>query len=1206
MKKYVIALCISVMPFVLSASDLMYILEKSWKVINLNEAYKENPDIDGSGVNLGIIDSAFATTHPSLAGKDVELVNGISSRLEQHGTHVAGIAIGAMKGDSNPHGIAYNGKYYGLGKQNPSLSYTGNLYEDVKNWNVKIINNSWVATWYPLNNRYYGDSGYAVIDTNNGAVSADYYFNTLLEWRINQEATSTGRRAPHDTLHLIRLSKEKDILNVMAAGNEGKITPAATAVAPSYDEDVRAWLVVGALDAQGITIDERTKHMTIMSGKCPNGSGGFSNAECNGAASFSNAFKGAALYAITAPGSQIDSANANFGTGQSPTSYCQDKNGTSTDEFCAMSGTSQATPMVSGVAMLVQQKFGFLGGSQLADVLLTTANNNFTAPKLTIKYMPTQSGGTSYNIIYIDNEPPMKNGKIDREQVKADLKKLGYTDSEIDKMFRNLSKTNQAHDDAEAIIKLSKEEVFGQGILDVQKALKGLARLDVNRMNKNSVEHFEGENQAFYTIDTKGLSGEFSNNIDQRLWEDKWHIEGAWNSPKEELKDIKKAGLIKTGQGKLTLSGANNTYEGSTRVLQGVLEVAQNSKLSKSNAYAEGSGVFSLKGEVSNNLTAKNGGLAQLSGVAKVGGTATAESSGIVQILDSGTIMGGITAKDSGVIQLGKVESGTNTSGAKLATSSITLQNGGILAGAGTIEKGSEISTNSQVKNESGIVMAGFGAAPITSLTQNTLTIKGSYTQDSNAKLQIAFSGSLNSKLEATSYDIKGGTLEFVPIYSGEGSLLTAGKTIYLNLGSLKDHTNKFDTILPKSNNVLDFIYDHTKQTLSTTLKNDAFSPSGSGDSSMGDVIKDIFQDPSLSKDYQDYFGAITNANSSSYQASIDSLAENAPLDSVQDSFNSQQSLGFSSLSFALTPMQDMPSYNALRAYKRSVKVASVDNALSGKILADILSLTQNAKQQMIMNANYTLFSHKSYKASSTGTSFHYKNRLSNSLLLGGFLDYAYVGANHTYTQRNSHTFTLGGSGIYDFKHFSILGSASVGMGLNTTNKTIIGGQNYNINADYNTTILYIQGGVSKDFQVSKVVFKPMMLLSYSGVMQGAYKESGEVFARANSASMYNTFGTSLGLHIGYTLPLESLHFSFSGFGFYNVRFVDSVEAKSSFSDFANSSFTQKAMLDTHSFYGGVNAQMQYKDYFGRFGLSSEVSGAYTLLNINASVGMNF
>ena len=47
-------------------------------------------------------------------------------------------------------------------------------------------------------------------------------------------------------------------------------------------------------------------------------------------------------------------------------------------------------------------------------------------------------------------------------------------------------------------------------------------------------------------------------------------------------------------------------------------------------------------------------------------------------------------------------------------------------------------------------------------------------------------------------------------------------------------------------------------------------------------VIKDIFQDPNLSKDYQDYFGAITNASSSLYQASLDSLAQNAPLNYVQ------------------------------------------------------------------------------------------------------------------------------------------------------------------------------------------------------------------------------------------------------------------------------------------------------------------------------------
>ena len=820
MKKYVLALCVAFMPFVLQASDQIGKLKKSWQIINLDKAYAENPTIDGSGINLGIIDSVFNDSHRSLQGKDHELINNgfdkdrVDKDGMRHGTHVAGIAIGKKLGEDDPHGIAYNGRYYGLGKNNPGYTYTGNLYEDIKNWNVKIINNSWEAPGYfPLINVTTTGDGYQLIQKDTSSINADYYFNTLLGHRLNG-----GKQ--HDALHLIRLSKEKDILNIWGAGNDGRISPSAAAVAASYDEELRAWLVVGALNAEGIEVKEESGKRVLSIKTCNNNSFQY---DCNVSPTFSNAFKGAALYAITAPGVDIDSANAYYGKidnlrGNDQRPMCS---GGVQEEFCGMSGTSQATPMVSGAAMLVQQKFGFLGGAQIADVLLTTANNDFKAPKLMVKYY---GAGVLANIIYIDEDiPKTQDGKIDINKVREDVKAMGYTDETLNKIFRNILNVPGS---PEGIIKLSKEEVFGQGILDVQKALKGLARLDVNRMNKDSVEHFEGENQAFYTIDTKGLSGEFSNNIDQRLWEDKWHIDGAWNSPKEELQHIKKAGLIKTGQGKLTLSGANNTYEGATRVLQGVLEVAQNSKLSKSNAYAEGSGVFSLKGEVSNNLTAKNGGLAQLSGVAKVGGTATAESSGIVQILDSGTIIGGITAKDSGVIQLGSVINGTNTSGATLATSGVKLTNGGVLAGAGTIATGSDIQVStSKVENLGGIVMAGFGAAPITSLSQNTLTINGSYTQDSNAKLQIAFSGNLNSKLEATSYDIKGGTLEFVPIYSGEGSLLTAGKTIYLNLGSLKDHTNKFDTILPKSNNVLDFIYDHTKQTLSTALRADAFKP---------------------------------------------------------------------------------------------------------------------------------------------------------------------------------------------------------------------------------------------------------------------------------------------------------------------------------------------------------------------------------------------
>ena len=1199
MKKYAIALCIGVLPLVLSASDQINKLKKSWQIINLDKAYVENPTIDGSGINLGIIDSVFNNSHKSLQDKDKELINndfdmGRNDRDGmRHGTHVAGIAIGKKLGENDPHGIAYNGRYYGLGKNNPGYTYTGNLYEDIKNWDVKIINNSWESPYYfPLINVTTND-GYQLIQKDTSSINADYYFNTLLGHKLNN-----GKQ--HDTLHLIRLSKEKDILNIWGAGNDGRISPSAAAVAASYDEELRAWLVVGALNADGIEVKEAggKRELIIKSGMCNGDKGSY---DCNASPTFSNAFKGAALYAITAPGVDIDSANAYYGKtqgelpGKDQRPMCS---GGEQEEFCGMSGTSQATPMVSGAAMLVQQKFGFLGGAQLADVLLTTANNDFKAPKLMLKYL---GKGSLANIIYVGDEiPTTTDGKIDEAQVRKDLESIGYKKDRIDEIFKNLLRVNGS---PEGIIKLSKEEVFGQGILDVQKALKGLARLDVNRMNKNSVENFEGENQAFYTIDTKGLSGEFSNNIDQRLWEDKWHIDGAWNSPKEELKDIKKAGLIKVGAGKLTLSGTN-TYQGATRVLQGVLELSKSGKLVHSNAYAEGSGTFLLNGgNVANNAYAQKGGILLMKNNGVIEKDAYAKDSGIVHIENSATIKGTTYADNGGVIQLGSVINGTNTSGATLATSGVKLTNGGILAGSGTIAAGSEIQTStSKVENLGGVVMAGFGAAPITSLTQNTLTINGSYTQDSHAKLQIAFSGSLNSKLEANNYDIQGGTLEFVPIYSGEGSLLTAGKTIRLNLGSLKDHTNKFDTILPQSNNVLDFTYNHAEQTLSTALRADAFKPSG--DSTMGETLKDIFQDPSLSKDYQDYFGAITNAASPLYQASLDSLAENAPLQAMQDTLTLQESLSINSLAFLADSAIASPMPLAYRKLPRLAAVAGTD-MLQTKLLADMASKLLAKKNEVALSTNYTHFKHSSYYSNAISTTIQAKRAVLDRLIIGGFLDFTNNQAKHTYTQASANSFSLGGSAMWDLKHISLISALSAGLGANATTRSIIASPQ-SLQSSFMQYLLNAQVGVARDFAYKAVVFKPMALLNYSLVAQGSYAEQGGIFAKSYASATYNTLGSSLGLHIGYAKSLESISFSVNGFGFYTLRLLTNLQSQSSFSDFSHLWFSQNHQLSMHGFYGGLNAQIHYKQYFARLGLASQVGADYYSINANASVGLYF
>ena len=104
-----------------------------------------------------------------------------------------------------------------------------------------------------------------------------------------------------------------------------------------------------------------------------------------------------------------------------------------------------------------------------------------------------------------------------------------------------------------AIEVLTKEEVFGQGILDVGKAVHGIARLDANRLAADNVVFVDELNEygAIEAFDTKGFSAEFSNDISERRWDDDYHhsayrTEGAFSNNAAALKD-QKLGLLKAG-----------------------------------------------------------------------------------------------------------------------------------------------------------------------------------------------------------------------------------------------------------------------------------------------------------------------------------------------------------------------------------------------------------------------------------------------------------------------------------------------------------------------------------------------------------------------------------------------------------------------------------------------------------------------------------
>ena len=122
-----------------------------------------------------------------------------------------------------------------------------------------------------------------------------------------------------------------------------------------------------------------------------------------------------------------------------------------------------------------------------------------------------------------------------KEAIKQDLIAAGYT-QEANSVISQKS-TPLYHDDDYYpwVQKVTKADVFGQGILDIEKAMGGLAVLDANRLTDNDVmrinktlgkQALENKNSVFYTIKVDAqddLKAEFTNDISQRKWNETTH-----------------------------------------------------------------------------------------------------------------------------------------------------------------------------------------------------------------------------------------------------------------------------------------------------------------------------------------------------------------------------------------------------------------------------------------------------------------------------------------------------------------------------------------------------------------------------------------------------------------------------------------------------------------------------------------------------------
>lgn len=585
--------------------------------------------------------------------------------------------------------------------------------------------------------------------------------------------------------------QNNSILIVYASGNDGALTPTlaakhGTGSAKSGGSDVsfpdtyynlNAWLTVGNIDSSYVKRKDDGSLEVLARA-------------VGGKSASTNLCQGARAYCVMAAGTDILSA------------------GYANGSLYKGTGTSQAAPAVSGVAALLAEKFPFLNGKQLADFILTTANKDFTAPKVIYKYN-TNTG--LYDIIYIDSEIPKIGGANDKAQILKDLRAAYVIFTEDN--YKNAN-----------VIKMSKDEVFGQGIVDALAALRGLAMIDINRLGESDIKTFNGTQAAFYTLDTKGHNALFENDISQRTWDAKYQNSSIQTQLGAKMKNLN-AGLIKTGAGTLSISG-NLNYLGDTIVENGELRLLGKGGVIKARMMSEN--------------------LAQNVNPPPPPASFFSSAPNSPQIL-------------------------RQNSNALSVAGSVLVQKQGILSTS------ANVSIAKDLDNE-GVVNVGLNAPSL-------LSVGGTYSQKQNATLKLSFFADTgeNSALKATTYDIKGGALIYKPL-----SASIAERTLVLDLQGLEKQLANFTTItLDNSGYALKYELLGDNKTLRISGKPNAYADFDGANESLASVLR-AMSGANINDAYQNFFRTLNDMNFNNYKTTLQSLDDKAHLEQNEQILLSQ------------------------------------------------------------------------------------------------------------------------------------------------------------------------------------------------------------------------------------------------------------------------------------------------------------------------------
>lgn len=281
----------------------------------------------GQGISVGVLDTGIDARHAEFDGRllvGFDLNTGASI---VNGQNFESPDAGSSSGYTN-HGTHVSGiigaNRDGWGMH--GVAFDAQIMMSVYDSRSGDVDDTFAESWERLI-----DSGVSIVSNSSGVNNCASVYDPPCNV-TDYTSTSIAQTLPK-TIAAMRYAAANDVLMVFATGNEAQPSPDALGGMPYWIPELRdTFIAVGAVDANGDL------------------------------ASFSNECGVASDWCLVAPGVDVVST-VPLGTGSSGGDYDQ------------MSGTSMATPVVSGVAALVKQAFPHFSAHDIQQVLLTTATS---------------------------------------------------------------------------------------------------------------------------------------------------------------------------------------------------------------------------------------------------------------------------------------------------------------------------------------------------------------------------------------------------------------------------------------------------------------------------------------------------------------------------------------------------------------------------------------------------------------------------------------------------------------------------------------------------------------------------------------------------------------------------------------------------------------------------------------------------------------